>query len=112
MVLNFKCLQMLTYVLTTARFYVACHSWIAGVSNYTFSITYKPGRNHQDVNVLSRIQWPEVMKMKSHTVKVVCEGIQIYYGKVEVVSHSVHTLTNLFRDNVQSGITPDDWSQA
>ena len=35
-----------------------------------------------------------------------------YHGKVEVLHYSVLTLTQLFRDNVQSGMTPDDWNQA
>ena len=31
--------------------------------------------------------------------------------KVEVFSHSAQTLSHLFRDSVQTGITPNAWSQ-
>ena len=49
---------------------------------------------------MSRIQWSEVMEMDSQTAKAVSEGVQISHGKAEVLSHSVHTLTHLFRDSV------------
>ena len=68
--------------------------WVAVLSSFTFSITYKLGRNDQNADALSRIQWPEVMEMKSQTVKAICEGVQISDSKVEVVSHSVHILTH------------------
>ena len=38
----------LTYVLTTAKLDVTGHRWVAALSNYTFSITYKLGNGHVD----------------------------------------------------------------
>ena len=35
----------LTYVLTSAKLDATSHRWVSTLSNYTFSITYKPGRN-------------------------------------------------------------------
>ena len=35
----------LTYILTTAKLDATGHRWVAALSNYTFSISYKPGRN-------------------------------------------------------------------
>ena len=35
----------LTYILTTARLDASGHRWLAALSNYTFHITYKPGKN-------------------------------------------------------------------
>ena len=32
----------LTYILTTAKLDVTGHMWVAALSNYTFSISYKP----------------------------------------------------------------------
>ena len=51
------------------------------------------------------------MEMNSQTVKAGCEGVQTYYGKVKVLSHSLYTLTHLFRSSVQTGVTPEYMSQ-
>ena len=50
---------------------------VAALSNYTFSISYKPGRNNTDADALSRIQWPEAVDISSQTVHDVCEGVQV-----------------------------------
>ena len=58
MVLN----NPLTYILTTGKLDATGHRWVAVLSNYyTFSISYKPGRNNTDADALSRIQWPEAV---------------------------------------------------
>ena len=76
---------------------------VAALSNYTFSISYKPGRNNTDVDSLSRIQWPEAVDISSQTVHAVCEGVQAPHGKVVGV---------LSQDTMPSGMTPLEWSQA
>ena len=58
----------LTYVLTTAKLDATGHRWVAAFANYTFSIIYKPGRGHQDADVLPHIKWPEAMELNSQTV--------------------------------------------
>ena len=55
----------LTYVLTTAKLDATEHSWVAALSNYTFSITYKPGKANRDADALSRIKWPEAVELPS-----------------------------------------------
>ena len=40
----------LTYVLTTAKLDATGHRWVDALSNYTFSITYKPGKGHVDAD--------------------------------------------------------------
>ena len=45
----------LTYILTTAKLDATGHRWVAALSNYTFSITYKPGKDNKDADALSRI---------------------------------------------------------
>ena len=45
----------LTYILATAKLDATGHRWVAALSNYTFSITYKPGKNNKDADALSRI---------------------------------------------------------
>ena len=46
----------LTYVLTTAKLDATGHRWVAALSNYTFSIIYKPGKGHHDADALSHIR--------------------------------------------------------
>ena len=46
----------LTYILTTAKVDATGHRWVAALSNYTFSMTYKPGKNSKDANALPRIK--------------------------------------------------------
>ena len=43
----------LTYVLTTAKLDATGHRWVAALSNYIFSIIYKPGKGHIDADALS-----------------------------------------------------------
>lgn len=45
----------LTYVLTTAKLDATGHRWIAALSSYDFSITYKPGKMNTDADILSRL---------------------------------------------------------
>ena len=46
----------LTYILTTAKLDATGHRWVAALSNYTFSISYKPGKNNKDADALSGIK--------------------------------------------------------
>ena len=65
----------ITYVLITAKLDVTVHKWVAALSNYTFSIIYKPGKDHHDTDVLSHIKWPEAMEISSQSVDAVCEEV-------------------------------------
>ena len=62
----------LTYVLTTAKLDATGHRWVVALSNYTFSIIYKPGKGHKDAHALSHITWPEAVEVNSQTVHAVC----------------------------------------
>ena len=42
----------LTYILTTAKLDATGHRWAAALSNYTFSISYKPGKNNKGADAL------------------------------------------------------------
>ena len=46
----------LTFVLTMAKLDVTGDRWVAALSNYTFSIIYKPGKDHKDADALSHIK--------------------------------------------------------
>ena len=102
----------LTYILTTAKLDATGHRGVSVLSNYTFSISYKPGRNNTDADALSRIQWPEAVDISSQTVHVVCEGVQAPHGKIETLCHRAQAVGVLSQDNMPSGMTSLEWSQA
>ena len=67
----------LTYVLTTAKLDATGHRWVAALSNYTFSITYKPGKGHVDADALSHIKWPvHCVKTMPHQARHHCSGVK------------------------------------
>ena len=45
----------LTYILTTAKLDATGHRWVSELSNYDFSIKYRPGRQNKDADALSRL---------------------------------------------------------
>ena len=102
----------LTYVLTTAKLDATGHRWVAALSNYTFSIIYKPGKGHKDADALSRIKWPEAMELDTQTVHAVCKGVQAPYGKVETLCHGAQVVDALSKDKTPPGMTPLEWCQA
>ena len=75
----------LTYVLTTAKWNATGYRWVTALSNYTFSIIYKPGKGHHDADALSCIKWPEAMDISSQAVHAVCKGVQAPHGKIEML---------------------------
>ena len=99
----------LTYVLTTAKLDATGHRWVAALSNYTFSIIYKPGKGHKDADALSHIRWPEAMELDSQTVHAVCEGVQTPHGKVETLCQGAHVVDALSKDRATPGMTSLEW---
>ena len=85
---------------------------LLALSNCTFSISYKPGRNNTDADALSRIQWPEAVDISSQTVQAVCEGVQAPHGKVETLCHGAQAVGILSQDTMPAGMTSLEWSQA
>ena len=99
----------LTYVLTTAKLDATGHRWVAALSNYTFSIIYKPGKGHKDADALSCIKWPEAMELDPQTVHAVCEGVQAPHGKVETLCQGAHVVDALSKDRATPGMTSLEW---
>ena len=54
----------LTYIFTTAKLDSTGHRWLAQLTNFNFSIKYKPGRHNNDADALSR--------MSEESVKAAC----------------------------------------
>ena len=102
----------LNYVLTMAKSDATRHRWVAALSNYTFSIIYKPGKDHHDVDALSHIKWPEAMEINSQAVQAICEGVQASHGKIETLCHGAQVVVILGQDNAPPGMTPLEWCQA
>ena len=88
------------------------HRWVAALSNYTFSITYKPGKNNKDADALSRIKWPKAVDISSQSVHAVCEGVQAPHGKTETLCHGDQAVDVLSQDNIPPAMTPLEWSEA
>ena len=102
----------LTYVLTTVQLDATGHRWVAALSNYTFSITYKPGKNNKDADALSRIKWPEAVDISSQSVHAVCDGVQAPHSKIETLCHGAQVVGVLTQCNMPPSMTPLEWSQA
>ena len=99
----------LTYVLTMAKLDATGHRWVAALSNYTFSIIYKPGQGHKDADALSHIKWPEAAEPNPQTVHAVCEGVQAPDGKIETLCHEAQVVDAFSKDNAPPGMTPLEW---
>ena len=99
-------------MLTTAKLDATGHRWVAALSNYTFSITYKPGKGHVDADALSHIRWTEAIDIDTETVHAVCKGVQAPHGKVETLYQEAQAVNALCQDNAPPGITPLQWCQA
>ena len=104
--------SLLTHVLTMAMLDATGHRWVAALSNYTFSIIFKPGTGHKDADALSHIKWPEAMELNSQTVQVVSEGVQAQHGRIETLCHGAQVVDALTQDNAPSGMTPLEWCHA
>ena len=102
----------LAYVLTTAKLDATGHRWIAALSNYTFSIIYKPGKAHHGADALSHIKLPEAMELNSQAVQAVWEGVQAPHGKIETHCHGAQSVDALGQDSAPPGKTPLKWCQA
>ena len=84
----------------------------AALSNYTFSITYKPGKGHVDADVLTHIRWPEAIDIDTQTVHADCKEVQAPHGKVETLCQGAQVVDALCKVNASPGMTPLQWCQA
>ena len=98
-------------MLTTAKHDATGHRWVAALSNYTFSITYKPGKGHVDTDALSCIRWPKAIDIDTQTVHAVCKGVQAPHGKVETLCQGAQVVDALCQDNASPGMTPLQWCE-
>ena len=95
----------LTYILTMAKLDATGHRWVAALSNYTFSIIYKPGKGHHDTDALSCIKLPETMELNSQAVQAVGEGVQAPHVKIETLCYGAQVVDTLGQDNAPPSTT-------
>ena len=69
----------LTYALTTAKLDATGHRWISALSQYDFSIKYRPGKNNADADALSRLPGINTQPddISEELVKVLCKETQL-----------------------------------
>ena len=89
--------------MTTAKLDATGYRWVAALSNYTFSIIYKPGKGHHDADALSHIKWPEAIEISLQAVHAVCEGVQAPHDKKETLCHGAQVVDALGKDNAPPG---------
>ena len=67
----------LTYVFTTANLDATGQRWLAELSNYYCTISYRSGKQNLDAVGLSRIPETETSVTISHVLKAVCSSIYV-----------------------------------
>ena len=63
----------LTYVLTTAKLDATGHRWLAALSNFQFSISYRKGVNNADADGLSR-RPNQVREIPPNAIQAICSA--------------------------------------
>ena len=124
----------LTYVLTTAKLDATGHRWLSSLVNYNFDIRYKPGRNNQDADGLSRrpqgpqqddhesLEFQEqVEKLRakflgdnveeccSATIRAICQAHRVFPSKSKSLASTAKVnLTHVGSSTSSSGNDDDD----
>ena len=90
--------NLLTCILTTAKFDVTGQRWVSSLANYNFKIFYKSGTLNMDADALSQIPWkntqvdhmvPLVVKAMLQSKLVTNVEILEVYPQLEVVQKSL-----------------------
>ena len=74
----------LTYVLTSAKLNATLHWWVGELTDFKFSVRYRPGKAHADADGLSRMPLDMKAYMASCTEEVSAEAISA------VITESTH----------------------
>ena len=114
----------LTYVFTTAKLDATGHRWLAELSNYNFSLTYRSGKKNADADGLSRLHetaattsvFPDALKAICNTV-VVQRDTELMVDSLappDIVSDiEKDDLDNVPADMISTtALTSQDWQQA
>ena len=66
----------LTYVLSTAKLDATGHRWVAALSSYNFSISYRSGKLNSDADGLSRLPGNK-QELFNEAVKAICQALVV-----------------------------------
>ncbi len=104
----------LSYVLTSAKLDSAGARWLSELSQYQFSIKYRPGKNNTDADVLSRIhEPPDEQVINQDSVQAVCSSAVNTGGFVEILSMSQSVIDSIEDEDDDSldHLTWRDWKK-
>ena len=113
--------NLLTYVLTTAKLDAASHPWVTSLANYNFRLHYRAGKTNIDMDVLSRVSWPDCMPDNSGTsLKVTATAVRAIQEAalekpvctIEAYSYDLHVVGAIQDSQQVAQMTLDDWQQA
>ena len=84
----------LTYILTSAKLDATGQRWVAALSTYNFSLSYRSGINNADADGLSRkvpertecTKFPEVLKAISTAVSASCQDVPFIHRVAAIVT--------------------------
>ena len=92
---------------------------MARLANYNFNIHYKSGITNTDADVLSQIQWPEVLSdpdivdfdetIGTQSIKAICSSSRISYGYCETICSGAASLPSQFVNMSVSPSQSFDW---
>lgn len=100
----------LTYLLTSAKLDATGHRWLSALSAYDFTIKYRPGKAHTDVDTLSRLPSLSSDTVQEHeeislqSVKAICQAAvePVYLETIcmnsEVCDMGLHGSSLTYRD--------------
>lgn len=112
----------LTYVLTTAKLDATGQRWVADLTNYNFTLTYRSGKQNTDADALSRQHteqevehdtFPEILKAISFTTSASVEDLPII-DSVSMQGSSSEPTDDVIPDTLLRGtaLTSYDWKIA
>ena len=99
----------LTYVLTSAKLDATGHRWLSELANFDFNILYRPGRNGQDADALSRMR-NETELIGKDSVKAICHSVHTD-GLVDSITMDTDVLDRSIGGTELSDTTNINWRQ-
>ena len=91
--------------------------WIAALTNFNFTLHYKPGSTNTVADALSRIVWPDILteaeteeyrEMPANLVHAICCGV-ICDSLIDNTAYGLSVLPLEAHIPTQRGWNKDDW---
>ena len=106
----------LLYIQTTAKLDAIGQRWVADLSNYNFSLHYKPGTSNKAADALSRIQWPDCAedKIPPEAVQSICFAALVDNPPIQSLTGSTQVqelVAELSEEPNPGYLKEDDWRE-